>query len=399
MSSEITPYSPQFAPEGGQSWLEIDLDIIRRNALAVKNLLRPGCGLMAVVKANGYGLGAAPIALALEDIAQMLGVTNVYEAIELRQSGVSLPILVFLPPCENTAALYGEFKLSATIDSPQGALLLNSRIKTPVSCHLKINTGMNRLGASAAEVSETARAVASAENLKLKGVYSHFYNSPAPRGLEAQKQLEVFKSSLKSLEETGLRPSLAHMANSAAIIRLPQSHFEMVRCGTLLYGQSPVSLPPGLQLEDPFKARCRIAAVRSINKGEKVGYGGDFISPCPKKLAVLPIGYSDGFGISPPCRPGLINALKSCLHQTARALAKKPQSYGYLKGLRLPLAGRIAMQTSILDISRAPFLKTGDTIGISLRRVNASPLLKRIYLKEGRAVTISELQKTAPHEG
>lgn len=404
MSGEIKALSSPFGPEQAIGWLEIDLSALARNALAVKKLLKPNCRLLGVVKANGYGLGALPVARALEDIADMLGVTTAEEGIQLRRGGIKLPILVFLPPDAGQAAAFAQYNLTATIDSPQRAALLEKALSSPVDCHLKINTGMNRLGTNAGDALLCAQALDKAKNLHLTGVYSHFYQAAPRFGAAAQRQLAVFKTALSALEESGLKPPLVHMANSAAILQEPQSHFNMVRCGTLLYGQSPAAKnPPGFQLEDPFRACCRITAVRDIPKGGRIGYGGEFTASRPCKIAILPLGYADGFGISPPPRPGFVNILRESLMEIARLIVKRPRHYAYIEGLRLPLAGRIAMQMSAVDISRAPFLQPGDAVGLSLRRICASPLLPRVYITDEQRAEYASLEAESPalprHQG
>lgn len=373
-------------PQTAQRWLEIDLSAVRHNALAIKGLLRENCRMLAVVKDNAYGLGALEIARELEDIVQMFGVTTAEEGVELRQNGIGLPILVFAPPDNYNASLYHQYALTASIDNPSQIQALSDQ-NGNIDCHLKINTGMNRLGATGHEVMNLAQAIHDNQSLNLRGMYSHFYNAPASVAASRQ-QLQWFNGYEKALGGKGIQMPLKHIANSAAILNLPESQLDMVRCGTLLYGQSPVPLPAGLELKDPFKACCRVLAVHYLEKGTLVGYGGEYKTPKRRKVAVLPIGYSEGFGIVPQGNQGIWKTFKRFLLDVARIITKKPQFYGYLGSTHFPAKGRISMQLSTIDISDDIKIKEGDILNFSLRRTCASPRLDRVYYKDGEIVKV-----------
>jgi alanine racemase len=366
-------------------WIEIDINALHHNALAVKSLLKPDCLLMAVIKDNAYGAGGEEISAQLEDIADMFAVTTVEEGVALRKRGLRKPILIFAPPGEYNAAFYGRYELSATIDRTEQAAFLAAANRENINCHIKVNTGMNRLGVSGNNVLAAAQAVREKDNLILQGLYSHFYNASASEA-SSRRQLQLFLNYARALSGAGINIPLLHIANSAAIINMPESHLNMVRCGTLLYGQSPVKTPPSLQLKEVFQAYCRVLSVQYIEKGDAVGYGGDYRAPGRRVTAVLPIGYSDGFGIIPYVNSGAARTVKSALMEIARVFFKRPKFYAYFEGRRLPVCGRVSMQLSTVDATETAKIKPGDIVSIPLWRTCANPNLARLYYKDGEQI-------------
>lgn len=374
-------------------WIDVDLQALRQNAQAVRGLLGPQTALLAVVKANGYGLGAPAVARALEGLADMFAVTTVEEALELREGGLARPILVFLPPTAENAALYFAHDLSATVDSAETLAMLAKTAAAdggrPLSCHLKVNLGMNRFGVKTKEALELAKRLADAPGLRFEGMYGHLPNA-ANDETGTRSQIERFSALAEQLRGLQICPPFLHVANSAAIIKYPQSHFTMVRAGTVLYGQSPCPLPPGFSLRETFFPRCRIAAVRQVQKGEPVGYGGDQHMRHAGRLAVIPVGYFDGFGMFPPGRNNFGGILRRFFTDWARLLLKRPLYYALYNGQKLPVVGRVAMQTAMVDISACPQLQKGDTIDFYLRRTAASPAILRRYVEEREKESATE---------
>ena len=361
------------------NWLEIDLDAIWANVEQIKGRLAKNCRLLAVVKNDAYGLGAPEVARQLADKVDYFAVSTLQEALAVRGAGVGRPILVFIPPQAGQVGLFVKHNLTATLDSdPTLEALRGSGL--PV--HLKVNTGMNRLGLAAAEVAKTAER-AQAAGLIITGIYSHF--AAAAEQDFAQKQLDLFKEVVTELDVRQIDRGLAHIANSAAIVNLPEAHLDMVRAGTILYGQSPVKLPADFVLVDSFSAYARIIAVHNLDAGQKVGYGGDYTVKAPLRAAVVAFGYGDGFCLEPQSRQNKSDIIRASLKNSARALGDKPRYYFIAGNKRLPLLGRVAMQMSCCDISGTD-LRVGDVLRLPLRRTCASALLPRLYLRGGEVV-------------
>jgi len=241
---------------------------------------------------------------------------------------------------------------------------------------------MNRLGLAVDEVAQIAEQ-AQAAGLLIKGIYSHL--ASAADQSSAQKQLVLFKQVLKELEARQISRGLAHIANSAAIVGLPEAHLDMVRAGTILYGQSALALPADFVLADSFGAYARIVAVHDLAAGEKIGYGGDYTVKAPLRAAVVAVGYGDGFCLEPQSRQNTGDVIHASLKKSVKALANKPRYYFMAGNKRLPLLGRVAMQMSCCDISGTD-LRVGDVVRLPLRRTCASALLPRLYLREGKVV-------------
>jgi alanine racemase len=370
-------------------WIEINLDAIEANAREIKNHLPAACRLLAVVKADAYGLGAKAIAHTLADQVDMLAVSTCEEGVELRQSGSKTPILVFIPPSDYTAELFGKYGLTASIDSPQSLQALAKAGCANQPCHLKINSGMNRLGINIDEAAALAAKISKNPASRLRGVYSHL--ALAAENATASRQIAAFKKALTAIKEKNIDYGIAHMANSTAILRLPEACFDMVRAGTILYGQSPVALPCNWQLHNPWQACCRIIAVRELKKGDAVGYGGDFVAAKNMRIAVIPFGYADGFALETNTRNGNIGSVfKQSMKNAGRIMAQKPLHYAIYEhdGVKdqLPIVGRVGMQLSAVDISGQP-LEKGDVLKISLRRTCTNSRISRIYYKDQKFVS------------
>lgn len=370
-------------------WIEINLDAVEANAQEIKNHIPAACRLLAVVKADAYGLGAKAIAQTLADQVDMLAVSTCEEGVELRQAGSKLPILVFIPPSDYTAELFKRYELTASIDKHQSLQALAKAGCTNQPCHLKINSGMNRLGINTDEAAALAAEINKSPATCLLGVYSHL--ALAAENTVAARQIANFNKVLAAIKEKNIDYGIAHIANSTAILRLPEACFDMVRAGTILYGQSPVALPSGWQLHNPWQACCRIMAVRELKKGDAVGYGGDFVTAKNMRIAIIPFGYADGFALETNTRNGSIGSVfKQSMKNAGRIMAQKPLHYAIYEhnGAKdqLPIVGRVGMQLSAVDIS-GQSLEKGDILQISLRRTCTNSRISRIYYKDQQIIS------------
>ena len=338
-----------------RTWAEIDLDALAHNYHALRGLLAPGCRLLAPVKADAYGHGAVPVAKKLEELgADYLAVACVNEGAELRQAGISLPILCLGPTPEELMPELLKYDITQVLDSPENARALSAaavRADKILNVHLKIDTGMGRLGflwnedrsADLFEVyGRTFYDLFSLPNLHVEGMFTHFAAADED-GEYTMAQLDRFLDLRDKLgEQWGSYPEICHCAASAAVLHYPQSHLDMVRPGIALYGYYTDGNTAGLpELRPVLRLKSRVAALRRMPAGAKISYGCTATLERDSLVAVLPIGYGDGL---PRC---LSNKLEVRM------------------GDKLcPVLGRICMDLCMVDVTDHPETKVGDTAEI-----------------------------------
>ncbi|MEH1123372.1 alanine racemase [Micromonospora sp. CPCC 206061] len=281
-----------------QAEVRVDLDAVRENVTR----LRAGTSaeLMAVVKGDGYGHGMLPVARAALDAgATYLGVCTLDEALTLRRAGLTVPVLAWLlapglPLHEGVAA---DVELSAaSLDQLREMVEAGRRAGRPARVHLKLDTGLSRGGATAADWPALAEAAAKAQadgEIEVVGLWSHFAYADAPGHPTIDKQVVAFREGVAVAERLGITPRYRHIANSAAILTRPDAHFDLVRAGIAMYGLSPV---PGERygLRPAMTARARVILSKRVPAGEGVSYGHTYITERETTLAVVPLGYADG---------------------------------------------------------------------------------------------------------
>jgi alanine racemase len=291
----------------------VDLDGLTANYRAIRSLLDAGAGaaaprLIAVIKANAYGHGAAPVALAIEREAHsrrspppMLACADIEEGVELRAAGVRAPILVF--GALSVSDLDGVFVhgLTPTVSSPSAARALqqaaaarNARLRV----HLKIDTGMNRFGFRHDNLPATLPAVLQSPHLEVEAVYTHFATAEDRHHPLFERQRQRFEAVRAAADELGLAGAWWHAANSAALLRDRRTWYDAVRPGLLLYGVAPSPLDSAdLRLRPVMSLRSRVVAVKGMRLGETAGYGGRFVAERPLRVALIPAGYADGLDL------------------------------------------------------------------------------------------------------
>lgn len=281
------------------AWLEIDLSAIRHNAMVAKQTIPSGCRLMAVVKADGYGHGAVRVAkTALNSGAEYLGVATIDEAIELREALINAPILVFSEPPISAIPLFLGYKVMPTIYSPEFAINYAEAadahgVRAPY--HLAVNTGMNRIGVRYDEVVDFMRSVDFHRALDLVGTFTHYATADCVETLDFQIQTKRFVEAINAMRAVGVNPGIVHAANSAAIYRYPQVHFDMVRLGISLYGFHPCQdTRARIDLRPAMSVHARISDIHAVPVSEGVSYGMIYRSPGNVKICTLPLGYADG---------------------------------------------------------------------------------------------------------
>lgn len=316
------------------TWIEVSEQALRNNVAQLQAHLSPGCRLMAVVKANGYGHGATQIAPILVDAgASYLAVATLEEAVELRQSGLSAPILVlgYTPPwLAKTAALNNIALTLFESETANQYASVASQLDRRLTVHVKVNTGMNRLGVVPGDAGSLFQQLGRLSQLNVEGIFTHFATSDLSDKSFAQEQFARFEALLHQLAKQGLRPPLAHAANSAALLTMPETHLDMARSGIAIYGLHPdpdeTKLPTSFQPALTWKAI--VAQVNRLEPGESVSYGREFVTTRRSTIAVLPIGYADGF-------------------------PRKPHNYGsvLIHGQTVPIIGRVCMDQAMVDVT------------------------------------------------
>ena len=314
----------------------VRLDALQHNARAVRAMLGDAAtapGIMAVVKANAYGHGAAPAGLALEAAGvQWLACADIEEGIALRRAGVTLPVLVFGALSVSDLAGIFEFGLTPTVSTPAAARALEEAAASRgvvVDCHLKIDTGMNRLGFRHDNLGRTMPAVLASPHLRFTAVYSHCATADEPESPFFDEQRGAFDRACAHLGAMGLRGIRRHFANSAAMLRDSRTWYDWVRPGLALYGIVPPPLHAGdLALRPVLSLVSRIVAVKGMRAGEAAGYGRRWSPSEPRTIAVVPAGYADG--------------LDTRLANRGSAL---------VRGRRVPIVGSVCMDMLTIDVT------------------------------------------------
>ncbi len=321
----------------------IDLALVRHNVHTLAGHTSHGTRQMAVVKADGYGHGAIPVARAALDAgATWLGVATVGEGARLRDAGITAPILVLGPVAPGDADSAVARDLAVTVFA-QGDLpeALDRRAAThgrPARVHLKVDTGMGRVGVHPAEAPDLADRLRTLPNLDLEGVFTHFATADEQDLSFARIQLDRFRGVLAALEARGVRPTLRHAANTAATLALPDSHLDLVRNGIGIYGLWPSAVLRGAaDLRPALRWEARVAQVKTVPPGTPLSYGATHVTRGRRRIATLPVGYGDGY---------------------PRLLSNRGEVVA--AGRRVPIVGRVCMDMTLVDVSTVPELRAGD---------------------------------------
>ena len=328
-----------------RAYAEISLNAILKNFDALSARLLPGVKKMAVVKANAYGHGAVEVSTALQDKADYFAVACPKEAVELRDAGITKPILILgytdpvlypvLVERALTATLYDALEAE---ELSRVALSLGKRVKV----HLAVDTGMGRIGVTPDETGlAIARRIAALEGIELEGVFSHYACADAEALSCAKEQESRFDGFLTSLEKNGIRPSLRHICNSAGSLRM-QNQYDLCRFGISMYGYAPdPDMPMPVALEHAMTVKSTVIHVKNVEKGTPIGYGHSYVTPENKRIATVAIGYADGYN---------------------RCISGK--GYVLLCGKRAPIVGRICMDQMMVDVTQIPEVRVGDDVVI-----------------------------------
>lgn len=325
-----------------RAWAEVNLSAISRNVEAIKAGLAPRVEFCAVVKADGYGHGAVAVARAcLAGGADRLAVAFAEEGVELRKAGFNCPILVMGYTGAEEAPKALGYNLELTVVSAENAKAVAeaaSRRGAKAPVHIKVDTGMRRLGIDWRDAGREARAIAAIDGLQLVGLSSHFADADAADQGFAREQLRRFLEASEAAADAGIKPRLKHIANSAATLFLPESHLDMVRVGIALYGlRASTERPASVILRPALSVRARVTQLREIGSGETVGYGRSYAASKPTRIAVLPLGYADGL---------------------SRSLSNRGRVV--FEGGSAPIVGKVCMDQIMVDVDAVPGIKEGD---------------------------------------
>lgn len=279
-----------------RAWVEVNLDALAHNVRQLKQH-SPQAQLMAVVKADAYGHGAVVVAqTVLNHGATWLAVATIPEGIELRQAGITAPILVLGVTCTpQQIQAIAQWQLQPSLSTPKQALVFSKALDSLLPVHLKFDTGMSRLGVPWQEAVEFVEFVNRLPNLAIASLYSHLAMADSPDPTVTQQQHVHFQEVVQQIQRAGIPLPLLHLANSAATLSNPALHYDLVRVGLALYGLYPGEhLKPVVDLKPVMQVRARVTQVKTIPAGTGVSYGHQFVAQQPLELAVVAIGYADG---------------------------------------------------------------------------------------------------------
>jgi len=324
------------------TWVEVDLEAVAYNLRQIKEIVGPKVEILAVLKADAYGHGALTVArTALNNGASFCGVASVNEAVRLRDNGVDAPILVlgYTPAWLAKQALLHDVTLTLyDTDAARAFSRAATDLRRTARVHIKVDTGMGRLGLLPHQVVPFVERIRDLPGLDLEGIFTHFSVADAEDLEYTRGQLSRFREVLDRLAEIGVTFPFIHCANSAAILRLPEAHFNMVRLGLAMYGLQPsphVPLPRGFRPALTWKTT--IAQVKTLPPGSYVSYGNTYRTEKEETIAVIPVGYADGFRRAPTRWQAVL-----------------------VRGRRAPIVGQVCMDQTMISVSHIPNVRVGD---------------------------------------
>lgn len=328
----------------GRISARVDLDAIRKNLYAMREKLKPETKIVAVVKTDGYGHGACAIGryLEREDCLWGYAVATAEEALELKASGLQKPVLIlgYTFSEDYEELIRNDVRLTViSMDMAKEISRIAGNLGKSAYIHIKMDTGMHRIGYDASEESmEEIAAICGLPHLVPEGIFTHFARADEADKGHAMEQYELFCRMIDMLKERGISFSLRHCANSAAIMELPDVQMDMVRAGITLYGLWPSSeMDPSFPLHPAMSLHSHIVAIRDLPEGSAISYGGTFVTERASRVATIPVGYGDGY---------------------ARSLSNR--GYVLIRGRRAPILGRVCMDQFMVDVTDIPGTAEGD---------------------------------------
>jgi alanine racemase len=340
-------------PPGRPTLCFVDLDALRWNFRQIRSKVGPQVKILSMVKANGYGHGATAIATALAaEGSDAFGVATLEEGVELRQTSIKEPILVLAGAYAEQVDRFFDHRLTPVVYDVESLKQLDAVVHSSdrdLQVHLKVDTGMGRLGLLAAEVDSWLPTIKKLKALKIEGVFSHFSHAESVEGHYTREQLRIFREVIERLRSGGIEPSVVHLANSAATITLPAAYFDMVRPGLMLYGIYPSpAMANQISLKPVLSWKTQVLQVKKVPAGTSISYGQTFITQRKSLIAILPIGYADGY-------PRLLSNRGEVL----------------VNGKRAPVVGRVCMDLTMIDVTDIGEIRQGDEVVLLGRQGDA----------------------------
>jgi len=332
------------SPAGRSTACYIDHEALRWNLLQVRNKVGPQVKILSMVKANAYGHGAPAVAKTLaSNGSDAFGVATHEEALELRQAGISAPIVVVAGVYLKQLASFLENRLTPVVHDIEGMQQLDDAISSrgsTLNVHLKIDTGMGRIGLPCADIANWLPALKNLKALHIEGVFSHFSTAESVEGAYTKKQLSNFQEAIRTLRAEGVAPQVCHLANSAATITLPAAYFDMVRPGIMLYGAYPSpEMAQQITLKPVLSWKTSILQLKRVPAQTSISYGQTYVTQRESLIATLPLGYADGY---------------------SRLLSNRGAAL--VRGQRAKIAGRVCMDLTMLDVTDIRNVRQGDEV-------------------------------------
>lgn len=356
------------------TWAEIDLGRLRRNLRSIRRAIGdPRVGILAIVKADAYGHGMRPVASALwRDGVRFFGVASLDEALELRKALPKARILVLGSFHEEQVDLYVKKKITPTVCSVEDVQALlralpraSKRTSNVFPVHVKVDTGMGRLGVWHENAAGFFRKLAAQKRLEVEGLYTHFARADHEDRKFTDEQIRLFESATREARAAGLRPKFLHAANSMGLVRFRRAHLNLVRPGLILYGIRPASGTKGIDVEPILSLKSRIEFLKPVEKGRALSYGATYRASARTRVATLPVGYSHGY------RVGFSN-----------------RAFVLVNGRRCPVVGRVTMDHTLVDVGPAGNVRRWDEVILIGRNGKAAVT----------AENLAELAGTIPYE-
>ena len=341
------------------TWAEIDLGALGYNLNRIRERVGEGVSIMAVVKANAYGHGLGQVSRTLLDRgADYLGVATVDEAIAIRKSGVTLPVLVLGSVLREEAEAAVSHGITLTLCDSSMLRVLSELAKKKAlrpKVHIKVDTGMGRIGVWHEEAAEFIKNVSLHKEIDIEGVYTHF-SSAARDKMVTRLQIDSFEKVIKETEKNGICIRYKHAANSVAVVDWKDSHLNLVRSGILLYGVYPKEdFREQFELKPVMTLKTRIVHMKDTPPGRAISYGRTYITQHHTKIATIPIGYADGYG---------------------RILSNKAEAL--LKGQHVRVVGMVTMDQALLDVGNVKDVSVGDEVVLIGRQGDAEITIEKI---------------------
>lgn len=373
----------------GLTWAEIDADAVAHNVRQVKGLLEPSTKLMAVVKADGYGHGMIEVArLALANGATYLGVASAEEGVLLRKAGIEGPILVFDCGIGEEAVRIIKYGLTVSLGTLKAAEVFSHvayRVGRTIQAHVKVETGLGEDGVWPDEVVGFVRGLEKLGNFEIEGIYTHFATAFEKRKEHTYEQFGRFTRALELLEEAKINIPMKHVANSAAVLDLPETQLDMVRVGSLIYGRYPsADVTQKLDLKTAYRLKSTVMAVREFQGNQSIGEGGEARVKKGMVVATLPIGFSDGFSLIP------MGVITKPHRFVGKAFARYTKKEGVeIKGQFAPIVGRVSSKHTMVEVTQLFDLSVGDEAVLPADPLVISARVPRVYLKGGQPYKVS----------